>query len=380
MPVLSYLNTCDFDFGALARLGDHMKRLGIERPMICTDNGIKAAGILDTVEAALPGGKSNAIYTDTPPNPTEDAVLEAVKIYKDAGCDGVLALGGGSSMDLAKGVALLATHEAPLAQYGAGERGSGKIGELAPLIAIPTTSGTGSEVSVGAVVILNNGRKDTFASPHLIPKVAICDPELTLGLPAHITAATGMDAVTHCIEAVLSLVVNPPAEGIGYDGLERAIGMGHLEAVVKDGSDRDARWNMMMASTEGAFAFVKGLGSVHAMSHAAGRIKELKLHHGTLNAVILPTILRYNEEVCADKYERLRRAMRVAPTANLADEIEALNGRLGLPANLKEMGVTEDMMDGLVQYSLSDLANFTNPKPVDAAGYEMLFKQAMGVA
>jgi len=380
MPVISYLNTCDFDFGALARLGDHMKRLGIERPMICTDNGIKAAGILDTVEAALPGGKSNAIYTDTPPNPTEDAVLEAVQIYKDAGCDGVIALGGGSSMDLAKGVALLATHDAPLAQYGASERGSGKIGALAPLIAIPTTSGTGSEVSVGAVVILNNGRKDTFASPNLIPKVAVCDPELTMGLPSHITAATGMDAVTHCIEAVLSLVVNPPAEGIGYDGLERAIGMGYLERAVADGSDKDARWNMMMASTEGAFAFVKGLGAVHSMSHAAGRIKELKLHHGTLNAVILPTILRYNEEVCEDKYERLRRAMRVAPSADLADEIQALNGRLGLPANLKEMRLEEDMLDGLVQYALTDLAHFTNPKPIDAAGYEMLFKQAMGIA
>lgn len=377
MPVISYLNTCDFDYGSLARIGDHMKALGITRPMICTDEGIKAAGILATVEAALPGGKTNAIFTGTPPNPTEEAVLEATRLYKESGCDGIIALGGGSSMDLAKGVGLLAVHDMPLEELGASVGGAKKIKDLAPLIAIPTTSGTGSEVSVGAVIILENGRKETFASPHLIPKVALCDPELTLGLPASITAATGMDAVTHCIEAVLSPINNPPAEGIGYDGLERAVGMGNLERVVKDGSDRDARWNMMMASTEGAYAFVKGLGAVHAMSHSAGRIKELKLHHGTLNAVILPTILRYNAEVCEDKYERLRRSMRVAPGTDLADEIEALNARLGLPANLKEMGVSEDMMDGLVEYAVSDLATYTNPKPIDAAGYELLFKQAM---
>jgi 4-hydroxybutyrate dehydrogenase len=278
-------------------------------------------------------------------------------------------------MDLGKGVGILANNEGDLGEFGFG--GGKMIASLPPLIAIPTTAGTGSEVSVGAVIILNDGRKMTFAGPLLVPSFAICDPELTLGLPKMLTAATGMDAVTHCIEAFLSKNVNPVADAIALDGLERAVGHGNLEKAVADGSDRDARYNMMLASTEGALAFVKGLGAVHSMSHSCGRIKELNLHHGTLNAVILPPILRFNESVVGDKYPRLRKAMGLADGSDLAVAIEELNGRLGLPANLGEMGVTKEMMDDLVKYADMDLANYSTPRRPTPEEFETLYLELL---
>lgn len=351
---------------------------GITRPLICTDKGIVAAGLLGQVQAALPAGTQAVTFDDTPGNPTEEAVKAALVVYKNNNCDGLIAIGGGSSIDLAKGVALLATHNDALETYGITQGGVERIGAVAPLIAIPTTAGTGSEVSVGTVIILENGFKETFASQSFLPRTAICDPELTMGLPAGLTAATGMDAVTHCIEAFLSPAVNPPAEGVALDGLERAIRQGFLEKAVADGSDRDARWHMMMASTEGALAFVKGLGAVHSMSHACGRMKQLGLHHGTLNAVILPAVLRYNAPHCEAKYERLRRAMGLNETADLADTISDLNARLGLPASLKEMGVSADMMDDLVANASKDVATYTTPVPPSPEAYVKLFEDALG--
>ncbi|MEQ8745150.1 iron-containing alcohol dehydrogenase [Pyruvatibacter sp.] len=377
MATLNYLTTTHIDFGARSMLADTLKQLGIKRPMIVTDKGIVAAGILDKAREAMGNEFAPEVFDGTPENPTEEATLEALKQYQDAGCDGVVSLGGGSSMDLAKGLALLATHKGPLTQYAAIEGGGALIGDMAPHIAMPTTAGTGSEVSVGSVIITQDGRKLIFASQKMLPNVAICDPELTLGLPARLTAATGMDAVTHCIEAVLSPIENPPAEAVGLDGLRRAVKLGYLERAVADGQDRDARYNMMMAASEGAMAFIKGLGAVHSMSHACGRVKELRLHHGTLNAVILPTILRYNEGHVGDKYERIRDAMGLAPNADLAEAIEAINAKLGMPKNLGEMGVSMNT-PGIVENALTDVSTFTNPRPLEASDYEKLFEQAIG--
>ncbi|MGE4218756.1 MAG: iron-containing alcohol dehydrogenase [Alphaproteobacteria bacterium] len=378
MATLHYMTTTHFDHGALERLGRELQRLGISRPLICTDRGLVAAGLVETVQAQLPEGMTATVFDGTPANPTESATLAALGLYREMGCDGIVAVGGGSSMDLAKGVALLATHPEPLAQYAAVEKGSRKIGSLAPLIAIPTTAGTGSEVSLGAVIITDDGRKLTFASQNLIPRVAICDPSLTLGLPPGLTAATGMDAMTHCIETFLSPTIDPPADAIALDGLARGIGAGWLERAVADGSDRDARWHMMMASTEGAMAFVKGLGAVHAMSHAAGRIRSLNPHHGTLNAVILPAVLRFNRDHCGDKYARLRNAMNLPPATDIAEAVERLNERLKLPANLRAMGMTDAMLPELIAHSVADLNGFTNPRKASAEDYERLFADAMG--
>lgn len=375
MAILSYLTTTHFDFSAVRQLPKELKRLGVHRPLVATDKGVRANGLLDTVLGTMDDGANLPVFDDTPSNPTEVATLAALDLYRSSGCDAVIGLGGGSAMDLGKAVALLAGSGEPLDRYDPLNNGGRHITKVAPVIAIPTTAGTGSEVSVGFVIVMADGRKLTFASPKIIPTLAICDPELTFSLPPALTAATGMDAVTHCIEAILSPAVNPPAEGIGYDGLRRA--WRHIERAVHDGADREARWNMMMASTEGAMAFVKGLGAVHAMSHAAGRLPELKLHHGTLNAVILPTILRFNAGTAPEKYERLAEAMALRRGADLADAVASRNRALGLPGGLAEIGVTESMIADLVPHAVADLSTRTNPRPADAAAYARLFAAAL---
>ncbi|MBY9066208.1 iron-containing alcohol dehydrogenase [Hyphomonas sp. WL0036] len=377
MPVINFLTQCVFDAGALKQLGSLAKARGITRPFIVTDAGIKASGILAKVEDAL-GVPAAGVFAETVPNPTETQTKKATALYKESGADGIIAVGGGSSMDHAKAIGLLASHPEPLETYAAIIGGAKKIGKTPPLIAIPTTAGTGSEVSVGMVITMENGRKETFASPNLIPVVALCDPDLTLGLPAGLTAATGMDALTHCIEAVLTPAINPPAEGIGYDGAHRAFGMGMLQRAVKDGSDSEARWHMMMASYEGALAFVKGLGGVHALSHAAGRLHEKKLHHGTLNAVFLPHILRFHNGAADEKYARLRQVMGLKAGADLADAIQDLNDAIGIPKTLSAMGLAASDGPGIVEYALKDLAHFGNPKPMSADDYAKVYEIALG--
>jgi len=376
MPVMNFLTQCVFDAGALKQLAALAKGKGITRPFIVTDAGIKASGILAKVEDAL-GVAPAGVFAETVSNPTETQTKIAAKLYKESGADGIIAVGGGSSMDHAKAIGLLASHSEPLETYAAIIGGARKIGKIPPLIAIPTTAGTGSEVSVGMVIIMENGRKETFASPNLIPVVALCDPDLTLGLPAGLTAATGMDALTHCIEAVLTPSVNPPAEGIGYDGAQRAFGQGMLVRAVKDGSDAEARWHMMMASYEGALAFVKGLGGVHALSHAAGRLEQKKLHHGTLNAVFLPHILRFHQGAADAKYARLRQVMGLTAGADLADAIQDLNNTIGIPKNLTAMGLAASDAPGIVDYALKDLAHFGNPRPMSADDYAKVYETAL---
>lgn len=377
MPTMQYLTTCVFDFGAVKQLGAVLQRLKVTRPMVVTDAGVKAAGLLDRVLAELPAGAA-AIFAETPPNPTEAACLAAAALYKEAGCDGLVALGGGSAMDLAKMAGLMATHSGPMDRYGSAQRGTKHIGAIPPLVAIPTTAGTGSEVSVGAMVILESGRKELFVSSFLIPATAICDPELTLGLPAGLTAATGMDAVTHCLEAFLAPPLHPPAEAIGLDGAERAIRNGMLERAVKDGGDREARFHMMMASYEGALAFVKGLGAVHGLSHALGRLAELKLHHGTLNAILLPHSLAMIEGAGAapEKLARIRRALGLAEGAPVSEAIANLNARIGIPPSLSAIGVTDAHFAQCLDYAVSDLATGTNAIPFGPADYEALYRRA----
>ena len=377
MPVINFLTQCIFDAGALKQLNKTAKGLGITRPFIVTDPGIKAVGILGKVEDAL-GMAPAGVFAETVANPTETQAKQAAEQYRESGADGLIAVGGGSSMDHAKAIGLMVSHDVPVETLAAITGGAKNIGKIPPLIAIPTTAGTGSEVSVGLILTLENGRKETIVSPNLIPATAICDPELTLGLPAGLTAATGMDAITHCIEAVLAPSVNPPAEGIGYDGVTRAVGEGWLKRAVADGSDIEARWNMMMASYEGALAFVKGLGGVHALSHSAGRLHEKKLHHGTLNAIFLPHILRFHDGAADDKYERLRKDMGLKPGADLADAIDELNQSLGIPETLKDIGLAEEDGPGIVEYALNDLAHFGNPKPMSADDYAAVYAKALG--
>ena len=377
MPQLNYSNRPYFDHGALEHISEVLGNLNISKPLICTDPGLLDIGMVDLIRNNISNQYTPVIFDQTPANPTEEAVEIALAKYKSEGCDGVVGFGGGSSIDLGKAVALMANHEGSVVDYSVNEGGLMKITETVPMIAIPTTSGTGSEVSAGSVIVMRDGRKLILASSHLVPNAAICDPDLTVGLPPVLTAGAGMDALTHCVEAVLSPAIDPPAEAVGLDGIERVIRGNNLIKAVEDGSNKEARWNMMMASTEGALAFSKGLGAVHSMSHALGADKHLKLHHGTLNGVILPTILRFNHGHVGDKYSRIARAMGIAESTDLPDFIEGLNQKIGLPKNLSEMGVTEDMIPGLVEHSMTDPSNATTPRLPSQDQWEKLFVEAM---
>ena len=382
MALIFYLTHVHLGFGTVNELKSECARVGIRRPMIVTDKGVAAAGLAQRAIDAT-GGLPVTVFDETPSNPTEAMVLKATAQYKDAGCDGLIAIGGGSSIDLAKGIAIAATHPEPLTTYATIEGGSTKITEAAaPLIAIPTTAGTGSEVARGAIIILEDGRKLGFHSWHLLPKSAICDAELTLGLPPALTAATGMDAIAHCIETFLAPAFNPPADGIALDGLERA--WANIERATRDGADRDARLNMMSASMQGAMAFQKGLGCVHSLSHPLGGVKvdgKTGLHHGTLNAVVLPAVLRFNETaetvVRDNRYARLRRVMNLPAGADLAQAVHDLTARLGLPTGLRQMGVPEDALEHVVEGALLDHCHKTNPRIATADDYRRMLAESM---
>jgi alcohol dehydrogenase class IV len=375
VALITYLTRIQFDFGAMKLLPNELAALGVKRPLIVTDRGIRSSGVLERVAALLPPGMP--VFDGTPANPTEAAVLAGLAVYQAGNCDGIVALGGGSAMDLAKGVRLLATHPGPLPQYALIEGGVARIKPgMPPLAAIPTTAGTGSEVGRGAVIIMKDGRKLGVVSPLLIPNVAICDPELTLGLPPDMTAGTGLDAIAHCIETFLAPAANPPADAIALDGLGRA--WRHLERAVKDGGDREARWNMMSAAMQGAMAFQKGLGAVHALSHPLGSLEDLKLHHGTLNAIFLPGVLRFNRPVVGDKWDRLGAAMGLPAGGDVADAVSGLNKRLGLPAGLRAMGVPAQVLPAMAEAATRDHCHATNPRPATVADYRALLDEAMG--
>ncbi|MFO7308529.1 MAG: iron-containing alcohol dehydrogenase [Pseudomonadota bacterium] len=374
MGTISYLTTTEFGPGSLAKLADGLTGLGIRRPLLVSDRGLAATPLVERVRALCPAG--TPLFLDVPTNPTEEAALAALEVYRGEGCDGLVALGGGSPIDLAKAVGLLATHPAPLARYAAIDGGMAHItAAVAPLIAIPTTAGTGAEVGRASLMTLADGRKVGIISQHLIPRLALCDPELTLGLPAWLTAATGLDALSHCIETFLSPRDNPPAEAIALDGAGRI--WRNLERAFADGSDLAARTELMMGALEGGLTFQKGLGAVHALSHALGSLKEPSLHHGTLNAILMPPVIRFNAGHVGDKLERIKAALGLPAQADLAAELEALNRRLNIPAGIRTLGVTEAMLPGIVEKALADHSNATNPRAATREDYMALLREVM---
>ena len=379
MALINYITTIQFGFGILSSLPSDCAGLGISRPLVVTDPGILASGLLNTLIAKL-GVLPHAVYDRTPPNPNESAIRQGVDAYLAGNCDGVIAFGGGSSIDLAKGVALMVTHPGPLRQYAAIEGGVSRItSSVAPVIAIPTTAGTGSEVGRGAVLILDDGRKLGVLSQYLIPKLAICDPELTFTLPKGMTAATGMDAIAHCIETFLAPAFNPPADGIALEGLERA--WAHIQTAVEEPSNREARMNMMSASMQGALAFQKGLGCVHSLSHSLGGVNP-KLHHGTLNAIFLPAVIEFNAlastVISEHRMERLARAMCLKCTNGYASAvalaIRNMSHVIGLPSGLKAIGVEETLYPEIVQGALVDHCHKTNPRLASEIDYFAILK------
>jgi alcohol dehydrogenase class IV len=336
-----------------------------KRPLLVTDAGLASSEILKKILKLIPNA---AVYSGVFPNPTEQNVFDGVTAYNENGCDGIIGLGGGSPLDAAKAIRLKITHPLTLAEYDDLIGGDANItDDLPPYVAIPTTSGTGSEVSRSTVITLAaTNRKTVIFSPHLIPTIAIADPELTLGLPPKLTAGTGMDALTHNVEAYLSRGYHPMCDAIAMAGTQLA--WDNLQKVMENPSDLDARSNMMMASIMGAVAFQKGLGAVHSLAHPLS--SDCGMHHGTSNAVLLPVVLEYNEPVVS------RRIKELFGDADAADQIRALNVRLNIAPRLRDYGVTEEILPELADKAIEDGCHQNNPRPCTREDLLALYRAA----
>ncbi|MDQ3263939.1 MAG: iron-containing alcohol dehydrogenase [Myxococcota bacterium] len=368
--------------GALQRTPAQAQRLAMRRPLVVTDAGVVKAGLAEKLFAVLrKADLAYEVFDQVQPNPTEKDALDGVRVYKEKGCHGIIALGGGSPLDAAKLVQLLATHEGPLSRYDDAAGGDKYVrDDLPPLIAIPTTAGTGSEVSRSGVATLEDtGRKTVIFSPALMPKAAICDPELTLGLPPGPTAATGMDAFTHCLEAYISNGVHPLADALAIDGIHRVARS--LEVAVREGSNLAARTDMMVAAMQGAIAFQKGLGAAHAIAHALGAISHT--HHGLANAVVLPAVMEFNRGASVERLARVAIAMGEPSTqreemlaARAIDRVRKLNEAIGIPARLREVGVKEADLERIAAKAFQDASHQANPRKCTEADLLAILKDA----
>jgi alcohol dehydrogenase class IV len=365
---ISYLTDIYFGRGALAVLPELLGRLRIARPLVVTDATLVELGLVRPLGIV-------DVFDGTETNPTEANLWDCLARYRKRGCDGIVAFGGGASLDLAKLVGMMAAHEPPLEQYAILKGGTIRIGgTLPPLIAVPTTAGSGSEVGRAALLRLDSGRKLGFLSPHLLPKAAVCDPELTLTVPPRMTAATGMDAISHCIEAYCSTRVNAVADAIALEGLSR--GWRAIRSAHADGTNLEAREQMMHCSLMGGLAFQKGLGAVHSLSHALGALPGMSLHHGTLNALFLPPVLRFNAQACPEKMDGLARVIGVS-TEKLPDAFERLLEDFTLPRRLRELGVTKEHLAPLAAQAAADHCSATNPRRFDQAAARRLYEEVL---
>ncbi|HEY6098074.1 MAG TPA: iron-containing alcohol dehydrogenase [Anaeromyxobacter sp.] len=368
--------------GALARLGEEARRLGMKRPLVVTDKGVVRAGIAERVHACLSGaGLAFARFEDVQSNPTDRDAAAGLAAFRAGSCDGLVAAGGGSSIDVAKLVQLLTTHEPPLSRYDDAAGGDRFVkDDMPPLVAIPTTAGTGSEVGRSGVATLpDTGRKTVIFSPFLMPRCAICDPELTVGLPASLTAWTGMDAFTHGLEAYVATGFHPLADAVAIDAVRRAARA--LPAALKDGSELAARTDMMIAAMQGAMAFQKGLGASHALAHALGPVSGV--HHGLANAIVLPSVVEWNRASCAPRLARVAVAMGEVPggadetlAARAVERIRALAREVGIPARLREAGVREADLPLIARKAFEDASHRTNPRPCTEADLLALAREA----
>ncbi|MGI9373581.1 MAG: iron-containing alcohol dehydrogenase [Hyphomicrobiales bacterium] len=377
MSLITYVNKIHFADDVLEEaLIAETDALSVSRPFVVTDSHAAETGLIERIQDALSPRTEAVFFSETPPSPTETACEQAAELYLSSQCDGIVAFGNGAAIDLAKAMSILATHDGVLSSYAAIEGGVERIKDiLPPLIAIPTTAGTGSEVGRSAVITLSDGRKLGFISPYLLPNVAICDPTLTLEMTPELTAGTGMDALSHCVETYVATAYNPPADGIALDGLGRAAA--NIRRAVEDGNDLSARREMLAAAMNGALAFQKGLGGVHALSHALGSVADKELHHGTLNAILLPHVLEFNAPAVCERYGAMKRVMNLPQECNFADAIADLNVQLRLPSSLSELGITKQTIKRAAPIAEKDHANRTNPRRANAQDYHNIMEAAL---
>jgi alcohol dehydrogenase class IV len=373
-----------FGDGAVDETGTEATKLGAKHALIVTDRGVVRAGLTEGVTESLKkAGIAWSTYDDTASNPEEASVDAAVDAFRGAKADLVIGVGGGAPLDVAKLVRLRATHTLPLAEYDDAIDGWQKVtNDVPPMIAIPTTAGTGSEVGRSGVVSLvthGHKRKVVIFAPRLMPNVAILDPRLTVGLPAKLTAATGFDALTHCIEAYCALGDHPMADAIALEGI--SLCAHYLERAVQEPNDIDARGAMQKSAMMGAVAFQKGLGACHSLAHPLG--SELDVHHGLANALCLPAVIDYNRHTIEKKIAHVARILgtRGDDIETLAFEcsgaVQALRKKCGLPASLEAVGVKEEQLPALAQLAFEDACHRSNPRPCSKDDLLALYKASM---
>ena len=371
----SYPTAVKFGAGRIAELPAACEAAGIKRPLLVTDKGLAplpiTAATLDIMEAA---GLGRGIFSEVDPNPSEINLAAGVAAYKEGGHDGVIAFGGGSGLDLGKMVAFMAGQTRPVWDFE-------DIGDwwtradasaIAPIVAVPTTAGTGSEVGRASVITNSvTHEKKIIFHPKVLPSVVICDPELTVGMPPMITAGTGLDAFAHCVEAFSSPFYHPMSQGIALEGMRLVID--YLPRAYKDGTDIEARAQMMSAAAMGATAFQKGLGAIHALSHPIGAV--FNTHHGTTNAVCMPAVLDLNEPMIRDRFDRAAGYLGIdGGYDGFRAFVQTFNDSFNIPRKLSEMGVTGDKMDVLVPMALSDPSCGGNPVELTTENVTKLFE------
>lgn len=353
-----------FGAGEIRRLGDEARQTGITRVLVVTDAGVENAGLIAPVRAALgQAGIESAVFSGVHGNPLEDDIDAGATAFGEHRADGVVAVGGGSSLDAGKLVALRAKTDRPFEELDDAIGGDRHVpADVPPIIAVPTTAGTGSEVGrAGVVTVRSTNRKTVIFSPRLLPRVAILDPELTRSMPGAITAATGFDALTHSVEAYWSKGDHPMADAIALSGIDLVVK--HLPTAVANGNDLEARGAMMKAAMMGAVAFQKGLGACHSLAHPLS--SECGVHHGLANALCLPAVADLNEQAVIDRVVHvalLLGAEEAAPGA-CSRALKALRARLGMPAGLGGVGVTRDQLPGLADKAFQDACHRENPVP-----------------
>ena len=374
----------DFGPGAIEGLGRILAKLKAARPLLVCDQGIRECGLLDkAIAASGPIIEDCPVYDAVASNPREENVLDALDRYQDEKCDGIVAIGGGSVIDAAKGVGLLASNQGDLDEFDVLKGGTARIRNgPPPLIAVPTTAGTGSEVSRGALIITTRDgitRKMIAASPLLVPRHAILDPNLTLSLPALLTAGSGMDALCHAIEEYLSPRMHPVVESIALGALERIAR--NLPIVMKDPGNIDGRGEMLMGAMMAGIGFEKGLGIGHSMSHAIGALHNI--HHGVINATLLPVSFEFNREQIAENLASTiagKIGLDSAVEGNALDSIIAwskgLNKEFAIPSRLRDLGVPGEDREVLVELAMADHCHRTNPRRCETADMEEFWERA----
>lgn len=374
----SYPTALKFGAGRIKELADHCKAAGMKKPLLITDRGLAPMAItqnaLDILET---NGLGRAIFADVDPNPNDINLAAGVKAFKDGGHDGVVAFGGGSGLDLGKCVAFMAGQTRPVWDFeDVGDWWTrASVEGIAPIVAVPTTAGTGSEVGRASVITNSASHvKKVIFHPKFLPAVTICDPELTVGMPKVITAGTGMDAFAHCLEAYSSPFYHPMSAGIALEGMRLV--KEYLPRAYKDGTDIEARANLMSAAAMGAVAFQKGLGAIHSLSHPVGAI--YNTHHGMTNAVVMPPVLRFNRSAIEDKIVRAAAYLGISGGFDgFYDYVLKLREELGVPDKLAALGVGTDRIDEMSEMAIVDPTAGGNPVELTLDAAKKLFRECI---